>query len=1217
MNHLENRDKIIDFLRAEVCGPDLEGTVISEINPESKPHESGPYIFKSPETGQLEEVLRNEPPNLRYGVGVLYPKESKLDDEGEDVTELLTADPEESPELITTDPENQRTFERGAAGTEAKGDDGGIRLDHANVFQPSSMGVSFLASLRKGESLVVTGSYGRYDKRPKVRVCATKPDGRVTTWDETWWIRQSAKFTCRFDPHELLTKGRVQGELNVENGGSTEIKIEAFVRSAPEAQEEERLVTIILENTSPKADFYFDHCIYQVNFRAEFLSSEGALYRICPYPKPPGTKLDPEAQSLEVLYRNFETYAVGHGCSATWDVQPQQRKCSFAAADPMPVYMAPSIAFDVETSNGEALKISMPDLAVMEIGDATYDRLEAMLSAYQDWIDVTEASAMSEGLDQTFIAEQIGACRNCADRIADGLRLLRKDEAVLRAFRLANEAMQWQGVRSALPLRPAALAGRGNDAHWQFDAAPAEAWEPKDVRVWRPFQIAFLLMSLRSVIGMEPEDGGRDDRETVDLIWFPTGGGKTEAYLGLTAFLLFYYRLMGRNVGTQVIMRYTLRLLTQQQVERAASLMCAMEFLRGKYGLGGGRFSVGIWAGSDFIPNTRADAVKKHGELVEEGKISKGNLLILTKCPWCGAEIGARKQGSRYVVLGASRYHKSVRYVCPDSQCRFRAPSGVGNSGGSGLPVMFIDEEMYESPPTLLIGTVDKFATMHLQPKARVFFGLRSIEGVVSRESEPPQLIVQDELHLIAGPLGSLMGLYEGLIEQLCVTKGGAKPKIVCSTATTRAYRKQVRSLFARPLTRLFPSPGTDASDSFFAKYARSESGELRPGKKYVGLLTSYSSSQMARTRVIMALAQGPVRLSDQIASSLGDTSLRDCARDSQQRSCKHGDNCLRRWQDPWWTNLIFFNSLRELGNAITLFQSDIPDWRVTIERRYGEDRFAARANVRLEELTSRLRHDEVPKSLAGLAVTRMDEEKVATGACLASTIIEVGIDVNRLSLLTVMAQPKTSSTYIQVTGRVGRSWRYDTQQGAPGLVVVLFAPERPRDRSHYEQFRSYHERLYAHVEPASLTPFASPVLERALHGVYCAYIRLVADPAKPAPYPSGIVPEFMKFIQERVTDCAFAEEERGAILHTARQKLERWKGAPPAEWSRFHGAQDDCLLRGPSGDPSELPSHNTPWATPSSMRNVDAEVSIKFSQDYTPAMAGIGPEGEDEWEGL
>src|SRR5207249_3854063 len=132
--------------------------------------------------------------------------------------------------------------------------------------------------------------------------------------------------------------------------------------------------------------------------------------------------------------------------------------------------------------------------------------------------------------------------------------------------------------------------------------------------------------------------------------------------------------------------------------------------------IGGSRFTVGIWAGQDFIPNKCADAVRKYRELVEDGKVSKGNLLVLTKCPWCGAEIGAKKDGNTYAVLGAKKYRNSalgnsILYACPDIQCRFQAPGGMGGSGGAGLPVMFIDEEMYEEPPSLLVGTVDKFAT--------------------------------------------------------------------------------------------------------------------------------------------------------------------------------------------------------------------------------------------------------------------------------------------------------------------------------------------------------------------------------------------------------------------------------------------------------------------------------------------------------------------------
>jgi hypothetical protein len=1217
-SHLQNRVAIIESLKAEVHGPDPGGEILTNFNPGGEPHPIGRYRYQWKEGQEPEEILRNEPPNMRYGAGVLYPVEVSID---ESEPQDLEVDDRPLEAVIDSDRHTQQLIERNSSGSDGLEEDGVINLDLANVFKQSSLGVSFVAECVQGETLSITASLGRYEKR-QVHVVQREPgDSPQKSWLEWWYIRQPVTLEAKCDLGDLLTHQRIVLNSVLGNNGPTSASVTVFCRSLAQLAPSKRLLTVVLENSSPTGDFAYDQCLFQVDLGVAILSKEG---RIHAYPRPDfALPRDEEQQSLDVLYRDYETFAVGHGCSATWDDVPLDHRCSLIRGHCFPTYEAPSIAFDLFDSDGQKIQISMGDLAQMEIGGKTYRQLSGLAKGYEEWIDQIEMEGIAQGLNSRVVQQHIADCRQCADRISDGLELLRSDERALRAFRLANEAMLWQGLRSKLN-RPAIRPGQGET--WSWGNYPREVLEEGTRRDWRPFQIAFLLMSLRSASDLAPIDNRADFRETVDLIWFPTGGGKTEAYLGLTAYILFFNRILESSaVGTQVLMRYTLRLLTQQQVERAASLMCAMEFLRVRLQLPGDRFTVGIWAGSDFVPNKCFDAASLLGELGRQGHAQK-NLLILTKCPWCGAEIGVKSVGQNgHSVFGAYKYTNqslgsSVRYACPDSQCRFRKSGGMGSAGGENLPVYFIDEEMYERPPSVLIATVDKFATMHLQPKARSFFGLKATGDHVARTTAPPRLIIQDELHLMSGPLGSVVGLYEGLLERLCLEQDGAKPKIVCSTATTRAYREQVRGLFGRKDTRLFPSPGTTASDSFFARYAKDKSGKQLPGKIYVGLLpTSYTSTATARVRTILALAQAPVKLSDELAKESADETFRDCARISGPRTCHHLNGCLRIAQDPWWTNLIFFNSLRELGNAIALFQSDIPDWRTTMVRRLGYDNKAVRSNVRLEELTSRLRHDEVPKALSELAITRSDTNVSAIGACLASTIIEVGIDVDRLSLMTVLAQPKTTATYIQVTGRVGRSWRYDTQEGAPGLVTVLFGADRPRDRSHFERFRSYHERLYAQVEPSSLTPFAPPVLERALHGIYCAFVRLINNPRTPSPYPAGLVPPFIDYLKTRIEDCAFADQEKREMTRIAKLRLRQWQDAPPAQWApSFQIPEDQCLLKGPTGDPTEIPTKlTTPWPTPTSMRNVDAEVGLAFTQWFTRNNFGDEGEGEDEWGDL
>jgi len=364
------------------------------------------------------------------------------------------------------------------------------------------------------------------------------------------------------------------------------------------------------------------------------------------------------------------------------------------------------------------------------------------------------------------------------------------------------------------------------------------------------------------------------------------------------------------------------------------------------------------------------------------------NKFLVTRCPWCRAQIGpvelpphTPKTVPR--VAGYEQEGNTVRIKCPDPACDFTG----------GLPIYVIDDDIYERCPSLVIGTVDKFAMLAWRPEARAIFGIGP-DGM--RITSPPGLIIQDELHLISGPLGSMVGLYEAVIEELCTDRRSAPPvppKIVSSTATIRRYAEQIRALYGRADTALFPPPGLDAGDSFFSCYDRDPQGQPRRGRLYMGVhAPGLGSLQTAQVRTFAALLQSPVAL------------------DAEAR-------------DPWWTLLTFFNSLRELGAALSLFQSDIPDYFRTVQQRLGGD-WKPRYLNEILELTGRLRSDEVPAAIAALEVATTVGKGYPVDVCLASNIIEVGVDIDRLSLMAVVGQPKSTSQYIQVTGRVWSSSR-------------------------------------------------------------------------------------------------------------------------------------------------------------------------------------------------
>ncbi|HYJ84543.1 MAG TPA: helicase-related protein, partial [Pyrinomonadaceae bacterium] len=545
---------------------------------------------------------------------------------------------------------------------------------------------------------------------------------------------------------------------------------------------------------------------------------------------------------------------------------------------------------------------------------------------------------------------------------------------------------------------------------------------------------------------------------------------------------------------------------------------------------------------------------------LESRKTHTDNLFIMGRCPWCRAFMGSLDHGARAPrhapnVVGYQRSGATVVFKCPDAQCDFAA----------ALPTYVIDEDIYEKRPSLVIGTVDKFAMLAWKPEARALFGINS-DG--KRAVAPPGLIIQDELHLISGPLGSIVGLYETVIEELCTDRRDGSvvsPKIISSTATIRRYAEQIKALYARNETALFPPPGLDASDSFFARYARNSDGTMAPGRKYVGVnAPGLGSLQNTEVRTYTALLLAPVILPPVE-------------------------------QDPWWTLLIFFNNLRMLGNSLSLFQSNVPGYfKVAQNRTRSSNR---RYLDQIKELTGRLRSDEVPSAISALEVSCTSAAgSKPVDVCLASSIIEVGIDIDRLSLMAVVGQPKTTSQYIQVTGRVGRRW-----WERPGLVVSIYSPSKPRDRSHFEKFRTYHESLYAQVEPTSVTPFSPPALDRALHSVMAAYVRQTGSEIqarKPFPYPEDSVERLREIILPRIRSVDPEEEENFERVFDRRaSEWQRWERT---RWDSGVSAQggDMPLLR-PAGAWVSREDALVSWATQQSMRNVDAEAQIEITRLY------------------
>jgi hypothetical protein len=787
--------------------------------------------------------------------------------------------------------------------------------------------------------------------------------------------------------------------------------------------------------------------IFQVQLALKY--ERGFLWR--PNRRGEDAERDGDPRVLALLFRNRKEWAVGHNTSIRPPAVDADGQVRRLVTTQLPHYEVP----DVAHRSVDNLTLGMADLGKLEangIGRA----LAALPEEYSRWLEKQRHEPLDrEALDQTreLLVKKAEAARA---RIREGIALLEKDELVREAFVLANRAMHLQAVQA--------------DAQRE-DRRYVDGRRPE----WRPFQLAFLLMGLSGLA-----DPRHADRAIADLIYFPTGGGKTEAYLGLVAFTLLLRRLRGKSRpdegrGVSVILRYTLRLLTLDQLGRAATLICALEELRRRdpKRLGNARFSIGLWVGRGATANRLKEV---HQILSDFSSARENSPFPLTRCPWCGEDI--RIENIKLVdeagLPSKTKFTHAVVY-CASSDCLFTE----SKRPGQGLPVLFVDEQIYQEVPDFIVATVDKFAMLPWRGEAGMLFGRathlkeRRAYGVMHDAPKdaiklpegllPPELIIQDELHLISGPLGTMVGLYEAAIDYLCerqIDGMSRVPKVVCSTATVRRAKEQIRALFGREMS-LFPPRGIDEGDNFFAAPA---SLQDKPGRLYVGVGAPGRSLRAISVRTYATLlAAAP----------------------------KHFDAKGEPGQpaDPYMTVVGYFNSLRELGGMRRLVEDEVRNrvLRFADEKRPhdcpGEHPWAANRSLREPaELTSRESTERVKLAKARLAERHAVKEGKPVDVVLASNMISVGLDVDRLGLMVVTGQPKTTSEYIQATSRVGRAY--------PGLVVVCLHTMRPRDRSHYERFHAYHESFYREVEATSVTPYSHQTLERGLVGATLSMVR-------------------------------------------------------------------------------------------------------------------------------
>ena len=1073
------------------------------------------------------EILTT-PPDDRYLLGRIAP--TRLTGAADDLEAAAsTGAPVTGVEEETTN----------ATAEEDPGEDTNDEPVRRGLMIPASMGLRFQvpADPAELEFITIHISWGTYestgrddaDAPPSSSAPASSRDSRTTRYRR---IPHHHSLPLRLAD---LTPGHTQDYVLEDD---VTLRVDSYLHTSPAGGPGGRyLIELALCNDQitprriPVHAWMFQTQIHvDAGNRDVFLPVHDPLLPLAPGARPAS---DPEEARLELQYRDRLEFAVGRTCSVDWSVRKT-----------LPGESAPRRAFQVRTTwmptvetpqtaatPVPAAELNMRTLAtVAEFQNTARLRaaLEPIVEAYSAWLGEQEVAvaALPEHL-RDIGAEALAEAFQVRDQLTEGIDHLLADPEARRCFAFMNRVMADQRVRSQI------AAARAVDSGLSVEEAEARILAGDYPHHWRVFQLAFILMQLPALTDPSlPRRSG--DLATAQLLFFPTGGGKTEAYLGLAAYAFAIRRRQGLpetpdgpidgRSGVTVLMRYTLRLLTSQQFQRATTLVCAAELARREDPATWGEepFRIGLWVGTAVSPKRVNEAEKELERLNNRGGSGAGyrfSALQLGHCPWCGCPLTPGDVTIGSVAGSADR----VILRCSDElgQCPFS--EGDGNVP-DGLPVLTTDEEIYRLAPAFVIATVDKLARLAREGHAATLFGhvarrcerhgyvpypghdsTHDFTGCTLGENgrhqpkgelpaaairpatrlRPPDLIIQDELHLITGALGTTVGLFETAVETMCAWRAPdgrpARPLLVASSATVRNVADQVRSLYGRDVT-IFPPQVLDASDTFFSRTVPVDAAH--PGRLYVGLSTTgvrLTAAEIQTTQTVMAGAQ---LLFDRLGAAA----------------------------DPYMTLVGYFSATRELAGMARYVQDDIqtglakPGRDSRLPRRRG----TAFGALNLGELTSRIASTDITATLDRMALTfdpsvdsttakaavaaaaqagkKVDQRGAAANpydVVLATSMLQVGVDVSRLGLMLVVGQPKNTAEYIQATSRVGRD------VNRPGLVITLGNWARPRDLAHYEQFRHFHETFYARVEPLTVTPFSVTAIDRGLDGALVAAARV------------------------------------------------------------------------------------------------------------------------------
>ncbi len=620
----------------------------------------------------------------------------------------------------------------------------------------------------------------------------------------------------------------------------------------------------------------------------------------------------------------------------------------------------------------------------------------------------------------------------------------------------------------------------------------------KPIATWRLFQLGFILTQIRAIYERHcPTSELTDHLDTAEVLWFSTGGGKTEAYLGIIAMGMFYDRIKGRLYGPTAWMKFPLRMLSVQQFQRLSYVIAQANIIREENcaELAGHPFTVGYFTGRGTPSSISSNYGDDDGETYLPNLSPKDlkQFRFISDCPYCDAK--------ESVIVEKSIAQCRIKHVCTNSNCwsNTQASAGQYGEGVKGeLGIYISDEEVYRYMPTVMVGTIDKLATIALNTRYSYFFGYadhfcpdhgfsmggrcphrtltQASSGEYISERCPnnsrttkvrtiplPQMvapgvnfIIQDELHLLSENTGNFDAHYESLMAALQQGNGGRKPKILSATATIKGYEHHISHLYQRHARR-FPAPGIEKGESFYSRVDRNEDGSPMIRRLYAGILPLGFASTMERASALTSTRY--LELLDEITEGLR-TSPGETAQ-SLGFSEGHADDLYDHIRTYLNACMIYINNIRGTSNVNRYLEDDQspnhPEWTC-------------------RQLDGKTSLDEIQDAIH--LIENKDPDNPMR-QLIATSVISHGVDMSRLNFMIVGGWPKSISEYMQSSARAGRE--------QPGIVLSVLSSKSLFQSNVFLNFQDYHRFMDRMVESIPVNRFAPNLLERTLPGIISA----------------------------------------------------------------------------------------------------------------------------------